>query len=382
MAQKILVRRGTEAERQAIAVAPSDGELLYTSDNHEIFVGDGVSLVGNSLGYLSLREGGTINANTSVVGAFNVTGDVGITGNLTVTGAVTQTISNEVVIGDSIIILNNNSADVPVNNAGIEIERGLSTNVSILWNEGSDQWEITDGGAARRLLDSNDILVAGAGISISSGTVSNTDRGSSQAIFKNIGSDAGTVAASINNDTLNIVGAGGVSTAISGNTLTITAAAISDASTTVKGIVELATTAETDAGTDAIRAVTPASLVNVLADIAANTAKVSNVTTNLSYTTAASSGTVVSSDGTDATIPGATTIAAGLLTSGDKQKLDGIAPNATANAGTVTSVTAGNGIAQSGTATVNPTLFINADDTSIVVSADGISVGVIDGGTF
>lgn len=40
-----------------------------------------------------------------------------------------------------------------------------------------------------------------------------------------------------------------------------------DASATVKGIVELAVTAETDAGTDLTRAVTPGSLTNVLSDI-------------------------------------------------------------------------------------------------------------------
>lgn len=38
---------------------------------------------------------------------------------------------------------------------------------------------------------------------------------------------------------------------------------ISDASTTVKGIVELATDAETQAGTDAIRATTPASIASI-----------------------------------------------------------------------------------------------------------------------
>jgi hypothetical protein len=62
-----------------------------------------------------------------------------------------------------------------------------------------------------------------------------------------------------------------------------------------------------------------------------NTAKVSNVSTNLSYTTAATTGTVVSSDGTDATIPAATTTLAGLLTGTDKTKLNGIESNATAD---------------------------------------------------
>ena len=62
--------------------------------------------------------------------------------------------------------------------------------------------------------------------------------------------------------------------------------------------------------------------------VALNTAKVTNVTTNLAYTTAASTGTVTSSDGTDATIPAATTSLAGLLTGADKTKLDGIATGA------------------------------------------------------
>jgi hypothetical protein len=75
-----------------------------------------------------------------------------------------------------------------------------------------------------------------------------------------------------------------------------------------------------------------------------------NVPTNLGYTTAASSGTVTSSTGTNATLPAATTSVAGLLTSADKTKLDGVAAGATANTGTVTSVaaTAGTGISISG----------------------------------
>jgi hypothetical protein len=49
-------------------------------------------------------------------------------------------------------------------------------------------------------------------------------------------------------------------------------------STTVSGIIELATQAEVDAGTDALRAVTPASLATIQTDVDANTAKVTNAT--------------------------------------------------------------------------------------------------------
>jgi hypothetical protein len=59
-----------------------------------------------------------------------------------------------------------------------------------------------------------------------------------------------------------------------------------------------------------------------------------NVATNLGYTTAASNGTVTSSTGTNATLPAATTSLAGLMTSADKTKLDGIAAGAQVNVGT------------------------------------------------
>lgn len=61
--------------------------------------------------------------------------------------------------------------------------------------------------------------------------------------------------------------------------------------------------------------------------------------TNLTYSTAASTGTVNSSTGTNATIPAATTSTAGLLTSSDKTKLDGIAAGAQVNVATNLGIT-------------------------------------------
>jgi len=49
-----------------------------------------------------------------------------------------------------------------------------------------------------------------------------------------------------------------------------------------------------------------------------------NVSTNLGYTAAVSNGSLTSSDGTNATIPGATTTAAGLLSKADKLNLDSL----------------------------------------------------------
>jgi len=67
---------------------------------------------------------------------------------------------------------------------------------------------------------------SGSGISsnISTGqaVLTNTDKGSSQNIFKNVASDSGTAVADNNNDTLTVVGAGRITTAVAGDTLTIT----------------------------------------------------------------------------------------------------------------------------------------------------------------
>jgi hypothetical protein len=64
------------------------------------------------------------------------------------------------------------------------------------------------------------------------------------------------------------------------------------------------------------------------------TATAADIATNLSYTAAAATGTLSSSTGTNATVPAATSSVAGLLTSADKTKLDGIAAGAQVNVGT------------------------------------------------
>ena len=95
---------------------------------------------------------------------------------------------------------------------------------------------------------------AGIGVAYVSGTatVTNTDKGSSQNIFKNVASSSGTAVADQNNDTLTIVGSGSVSTAVTGDTLTITGTntTYSMMTSTVLGLGKLfSNTTQTVAGT-------------------------------------------------------------------------------------------------------------------------------------
>jgi hypothetical protein len=77
----------------------------------------------------------------------NVTfNDVIVSGNLTVSGTTTTVNTETLTVNDNIIVLNNNAADTPTENAGIEVERGLSTNVVLRWNEATDRWSFTNDG--------------------------------------------------------------------------------------------------------------------------------------------------------------------------------------------------------------------------------------------
>jgi hypothetical protein len=77
-----------------------------------------------------------------------VTGDVRITGNLFVTGNTTYVNTSQVLIADNILTLNAaiDQASAPILDAGIEVDRGSSANVYVLWNETIDKWTITNNG--------------------------------------------------------------------------------------------------------------------------------------------------------------------------------------------------------------------------------------------
>ena len=91
----------------------------------------------------SVHHTGTITLNPNSGGAANE-GTVVIAGDLTVEGTTTTVNSNEVNIGDSIILLNSDETGTASQNAGIEIERGTDANKSFIWDESSDAWTLND----------------------------------------------------------------------------------------------------------------------------------------------------------------------------------------------------------------------------------------------
>ena len=109
---------------------------------------------------------------TADSGIITVNHDLTVTGDLIISGATTTVNSNTVNIGDSIITLNSDETGTPSQDAGIEIERGSSTNKTLFWDESEDEWTI---GAERFKAGSfegdGSLLTALNGSQVTSGTI-------------------------------------------------------------------------------------------------------------------------------------------------------------------------------------------------------------------
>ena len=113
--------------------------LLSTSD---IKVGN--ATVNSFINSSSFSTTGTLSVAANASFSNNVT----ISGNLTVSGTTTYVNTATLNVADNIVTLNADvgGATAPTENAGIEVNRGSSANVTVRWNEASDVWDLTENG--------------------------------------------------------------------------------------------------------------------------------------------------------------------------------------------------------------------------------------------
>jgi len=97
--------------------------------------------LGNSSNYWSNAYMQSINTTSNVA----VGGNLTVTGNLTVNGSTTTVNTANTVVADSLIELGNGTSGSPVNDAGIVIERGTSSNAFIGWDESLDKFVVGTG---------------------------------------------------------------------------------------------------------------------------------------------------------------------------------------------------------------------------------------------
>ena len=125
----------------------SIGQAVATTDN-VTFAGvtaDAIKVGVTAANEIDTTSGGlTID---SAGGTVTVDDNLTVTGNLTVSGTTTSINTETLTVDDNIIVLNNNVTASPTENAGIEVERGSSTNVVLRWNETDDAWELTNDGS-------------------------------------------------------------------------------------------------------------------------------------------------------------------------------------------------------------------------------------------
>lgn len=114
------------------------GDIILDADGADVLLKDGGTTFGSlsqAGGELVIKSGATPTTAITMSGS-----DVTISGNLTVSGTTTTVSSNTVTLGDNTILLNADETGTPSQDAGIEVERGTSTNASLIWVEASDYW--------------------------------------------------------------------------------------------------------------------------------------------------------------------------------------------------------------------------------------------------
>lgn len=145
--------------------APTDGQTLVWDNSNSKFIpadfSDLTSVASNILPTTtntydigsSAKVWNNIWASTGNIDNLTVSGD------LIVSGSVTTIDTTNLTVSDNIIVLNNDVTGTPTEDAGLEIERGTSTNVSIAWNESTDRWTFTNDGTTyyNLIVDSDDI---------------------------------------------------------------------------------------------------------------------------------------------------------------------------------------------------------------------------------
>lgn len=161
-----------------------DSQVLTNVPSGAVFTdttytaGDGLGLSGTEF-----AVDGTVvrtSGDQSIGGVKTFTSDVTVEGDLTVSGSVITTLSEQVEIEDNKLLLNSNVTGTPSEDSGLEVERGTSANVQLIWDESADRWTFTNDGTNYHNLpvtgeysSTNGTVTnvtGGTGISVSSGT--------------------------------------------------------------------------------------------------------------------------------------------------------------------------------------------------------------------
>lgn len=161
----------------------------------------------------------------TVGNSLTVGSDLTVTGNLTVNGNTTTLNTETLAVEDNKVLLNSNVTGSPTADAGLEVERGTSTNVELRWNETADKWQFTNDGSSYVNIASNtDVSTAYSNAtSYTDNAISNVNNtiANIATSFTVAGDSGSNQTITSGSDTLTIAGGTGLSS-VSGATDTIT----------------------------------------------------------------------------------------------------------------------------------------------------------------
>ena len=266
--------------------APADIKSMI--DTHETNTDTDVSVA-------NLRTRlGQISDNTSIGDAADVTmtftGGVTIQGNLDVNGTTTTVDSTNTTIADALIELGSGNTGANTNDLGLILERGTTGNNGFIgFQEGSDKFKVgtttATGASTGSLSVTTGTLIANIEGNVTGDVTGNADTATALETTRTIAGQNFNGTQNVSIAPTDLTGVTASATEINqldGVTLSGTNTGDEpDASTTTKGIIEIATNLEHTTGTDATRAATPA---GVKAAIDARTFASTLATGSSSYT--------------------------------------------------------------------------------------------------
>jgi hypothetical protein len=129
-----------------------------------------------------------------------------IRGNLQVDGTTTTINSETLSTAENDLVLNNDETGTPTQDASLQVERGTSTNASILWDESAGKWKVGLLGSESQILTVGD---EGSGNGIDADTVDG-QHGSYYLNYNNF-TNKPTIPAAANNATITLTAGTGLS---------------------------------------------------------------------------------------------------------------------------------------------------------------------------
>ena len=380
----------------SVTDAGGDGSMAYNSGTGVItYTGPSASEVRAHIsgGTGVTVSSGAISIGQAVATSSDVTfADVIVSGNLTVSGTQTSVNTETLTVDDNVIVLNNNESGTPSQDAGIEVERGTSTNVKLQFDEGTDKWQFTNDGSTY-----NDILT----VTQVEALLSVTDAGgdgslaynNTTGVFTYTGPSAAEVRAHISGSTGIDVSSGAISidatvaTLTGSQTLTNKTLTSPVINTGVSGSAILdsdtmsGASATTLSSSESIKAYVDAQVAtkDALSELSGDTDDVTEGSTNLYFTNARADARIAAAD-TDSLSEGSSNLyhttaraRAAISVSGDLAYNSGTGViSFTNDAGDIESVVAGAGLTGGGTSgdvTVNAVggygITVNANDIEV-----------------